>query len=92
MEPDPDGNLALHFLASRLVGDRAGASAAAGLFRKFLTMGLDVNSRNKKERHPFSCSCQPVGVVPTIAPGKPDIPPTLRRAMYPTAMLCHSLH
>ncbi|OAA56713.1 Ankyrin repeat-containing domain protein [Niveomyces insectorum RCEF 264] len=51
-EPDPDGNIALHFLASRLVGETAAASAAAELFKKFLAMGLDVNTRNKKGETP----------------------------------------
>jgi len=52
-EPDIDGNLALHLLASRLVGERVGASAAAVLFQKFLAMGLDINARNKRGETPI---------------------------------------
>ena len=53
MEPDPNGDTALHHFAGVMVGNRATALEAGHEFTKFLDRGLDINARNTKGQTPI---------------------------------------
>ncbi|CAH0055072.1 unnamed protein product [Clonostachys solani] len=56
LEPDPDGNTALHFIAPEMVGEKSSAAAAQAEFEHLLAGGLNINARNKKGETPlFLC-------------------------------------
>jgi ankyrin repeat protein len=53
LEPDPDGNTALHFLAPKMVGEKTSAAAAQAEFKLLLAQGLNINARNNKGETPL---------------------------------------
>ncbi|VUC26765.1 unnamed protein product [Clonostachys rosea] len=56
LEPDPDGNTTLHYLAPKTVGEKASAAAAQAEFERLLAKGLNINARNNKGETPlFLC-------------------------------------
>ncbi|KAI8945778.1 ankyrin repeat-containing domain protein [Xylaria longipes] len=52
-DPDPDGNIALHHYARRMIGEKTAAIEAVRVFKSLLAMGLEINTRNHRGETPL---------------------------------------
>ncbi|KAJ4354592.1 uncharacterized protein N0V89_006329 [Didymosphaeria variabile] len=80
---DPDGNTALHILAPRMFGQKPDADAASQRFTHFLSLGANINARNKVGSTPLSLFISK-SYVPAFDSGGRQLPSTYKFETHST--------